>query len=109
MRANDGGRTIPLSRGLPQAGSKTDRRASITGGDVESRGRGYEALGEIEKQLLIALGLEPHHCLLDVGCGSGRLAKALVPYLTAGRFLGTDVVQELLDYAHFAAALAAFT
>lgn len=62
-------------------------------------GGSYEALGEIEKQLLIAVGLEPHHTLLDVGCGSGRLAKALVPYLTTGRFLGTDIVQELLDYA----------
>ncbi|HEX5862663.1 MAG TPA: methyltransferase domain-containing protein [Casimicrobiaceae bacterium] len=62
-------------------------------------GGSYEALGEVEKQLLIGLGLEPGHVLLDVGCGSGRLAKALVPYLTSGRFLGTDVVQELLDYA----------
>lgn len=62
-------------------------------------GGSYEALGEVEKQLLIGLGLEPGHSLLDVGCGSGRLAKALVPYLTSGRFLGTDVVQELLDYA----------
>ena len=62
-------------------------------------GGSYDALGEVEKQLLIGLGLEPGHSLLDVGCGSGRLAKALVPYLTSGRFLGTDVVQELLDYA----------
>jgi SAM-dependent methyltransferase len=62
-------------------------------------GGSYDALGEVEKQLLIGLGLEPGHTLLDVGCGSGRLAKALVPYLTSGRFFGTDVVQELLDYA----------
>jgi SAM-dependent methyltransferase len=62
-------------------------------------GGNYEAIGEIEKQLLIGLGLKQSDTLLDVGCGSGRLAKALVPYLTAGRFLGTDVVQELLDYA----------
>ena len=62
-------------------------------------GGSYEALGEVEKQLLVGIGLEPGHDLLDVGCGSGRLAKALVPYMTSGRFLGTDVVQELLDYA----------
>src|SRR5258708_21406592 len=62
-------------------------------------GGNYDAFGEIEKQLLVELGLQPQHTLVDVGCGSGRLAKALVPHLTSGRFLGTDVVQELLDYA----------
>jgi SAM-dependent methyltransferase len=62
-------------------------------------GGSYEAVGAIEKQLLIAAGLKPDHTIVDVGCGSGRLAKALVPYLTHGRFLGTDVVLELLQYA----------
>jgi SAM-dependent methyltransferase len=62
-------------------------------------GGSYDAFGEVEKQLLVGLGLRPEHTLVDVGCGSGRLAKALVPYLTPGRLLGTDVVQELLDYA----------
>ncbi len=62
-------------------------------------GGSYDALGEVEKQLLIQCGLAPDHTLLDVGCGSGRLAKALVPYLGQGTFLGTDVVRELLDYA----------
>jgi SAM-dependent methyltransferase len=62
-------------------------------------GGSYDALGEVEKQMLIGYGLEPAHTLVDVGCGSGRLAKALVPYLTTGRYLGTDVVRELIDYA----------
>jgi ubiquinone/menaquinone biosynthesis C-methylase UbiE len=62
-------------------------------------GGSFDALGEIEKQLLIGYGLRPEHVVADVGCGSGRLACALAPYLTAGHLLGTDVVQELLDYA----------
>ena len=62
-------------------------------------GGSYDALGEVEKQMLIGYGLEAADTLVDVGCGSGRLAKALVPHLTKGRYLGTDVVQELLDYA----------
>ncbi|HEX7271311.1 MAG TPA: methyltransferase domain-containing protein [Casimicrobiaceae bacterium] len=62
-------------------------------------GGSYEAMGEVEKQLLIGLGLQPGDSLVDVGCGSGRLAKALASYLAAGSYLGTDVVQELLDYA----------
>lgn len=63
-------------------------------------GGSYEALGEVEKQLLIGAGLARDHVIVDVGCGSGRLAKALVPYLgTTGQLLGTDVVIELLQYA----------
>ena len=62
-------------------------------------GGSYDALGEVEKQLLIRCGLLPTHTLVDVGCGSGRLAKALIPYLGGGRVLGTDIVKELLDYA----------
>ena len=62
-------------------------------------GGNFDAQGEIEKQLLIRQGLTPEHNVVDVGCGSGRLAKALVPYLRDGRLLGTDVVRELLDYA----------
>jgi ubiquinone/menaquinone biosynthesis C-methylase UbiE len=62
-------------------------------------GGSYDALGEVEKQLLLHYGLQPEHVVVDVGCGSGRLACALVPYLTSGRLFGTDVVQELLDYA----------
>jgi ubiquinone/menaquinone biosynthesis C-methylase UbiE len=62
-------------------------------------GGDFEALGRIEKQLLVGYGLEPQHTLVDVGCGSGRLAKQLVGYLASGRVLGTDVVPELLDYA----------
>ena len=62
-------------------------------------GGSYDALGEVEKQLLIGYGLAANHTLVDVGCGSGRLAKALVPCLAHGRYLGIDVVRELLDYA----------
>jgi len=58
----------------------------------------YEAFGQLERDMLIFLGLQPDHYLVDIGCGSGRLAKALRDYLT-GKYLGTDVVPELLDYA----------
>ncbi|TMG84665.1 MAG: class I SAM-dependent methyltransferase [Betaproteobacteria bacterium] len=62
-------------------------------------GGNYDAIGEVEKQILLGLGLQPGHTLIDVGCGSGRLAKALVPHLGPGRYFGTDILQELLDYA----------
>jgi ubiquinone/menaquinone biosynthesis C-methylase UbiE len=62
-------------------------------------GGSYEAFGEIEKQALVHYGLQPDHTVVDIGCGSGRLAQALRPYLKNGRVLGTDVVPELLEYA----------
>ena len=61
-------------------------------------GGGFEALGLLERALLIQWGLGPNDYLIDVGCGSGRLAKPLSYYLS-GQYLGIDVVPELLDYA----------
>jgi len=76
-----------------------DRRKAMgqaVGGD-------YEYVGTIMRELLIAAGLRPNDYLIDVGCGSGRLAVALTPYLT-GRYLGFDVVPDLLAYARESAA-----
>ena len=58
----------------------------------------FEATGILERQLLIQHGLRPDDSLVDVGCGSGRLAKALGEYLV-GAYLGIDVVPELIEYA----------
>src|SRR5689334_3179458 len=58
----------------------------------------FAAFGVLERELLIRHGLRPDHFLIDVGCGSGRLAVALREYLR-GPYLGIDVVPELLQYA----------
>jgi len=55
-------------------------------------------LGSLERQILIDNGLRPEHYLIDVGCGSGRLAYMLRDYLE-GPYLGSDVVPELVAYA----------
>ena len=65
----------------------------------------FEAIGTMELDLLIAAGLQPDGYVIDVGCGSGRLAAPLSRYLTGG-YLGTDVVPELLSYASEKAARA---
>jgi SAM-dependent methyltransferase len=57
----------------------------------------FEAVGIIERETLIYHGLGRDAYLIDVGCGSGRLAKPLSEYLS-GKYLGLDVVPELVDY-----------
>ena len=61
-------------------------------------GGNFESVGQIEADLLRYFGLRDGMRIIDLGCGSGRLAHALGKM---GRFeyLGTDTVQSLLDYA----------
>jgi 2-polyprenyl-3-methyl-5-hydroxy-6-metoxy-1,4-benzoquinol methylase len=60
-------------------------------------GGAYEETGGKERAILEYAGLRSGMSLVDIGCGSGRLATALrdLPL----DYLGTDVVQKLLDYA----------
>ena len=61
-------------------------------------GGSYDEMGMCGRRLLEALGLQDTHYVIDIGAGSGRLASALkdLPKL---RYLGTDVVSELLEFA----------
>jgi SAM-dependent methyltransferase len=50
------------------------------------------------RDALVFHGLKPADYLIDVGCGSGRLAKPLSENQT-GKYLGIDVVPGLVEYA----------
>ncbi len=59
----------------------------------------FVAIGQLERALLQQFGLnEEPAFVIDVGCGSGRLAAQLAsePQL---RYLGVDIVPELLEFA----------
>ncbi len=44
-------------------------------------------------------GLQPHHHVLDVGCGIGRVARPLTTYLNGdGRYVGFDVVKDGVNW-----------
>ena len=59
----------------------------------------YVRVGQQFKQLFIDAGLQPHHAILDVGCGIGRAAAPLVDYLDeAGRYAGFDVMAQAIDW-----------
>jgi ubiquinone/menaquinone biosynthesis C-methylase UbiE len=58
----------------------------------------YEAYGAIERAILHYAGLQNGMSLIDLGCGSGRLANALSKSNSIS-YLGIDIVEELLVYA----------
>jgi len=61
-------------------------------------GAGFDQIGPILVGLLRHYGLRPDDHLIDVGCGSGRLAKPLAAHLS-GRYLGVDLVPDLVAHA----------
>lgn len=61
-------------------------------------GGSYREKGDLQQRILRYAGLRDGMTLVDVGCGSGRLAHAL-SRSSRITYLGTDVVPELLDYA----------
>jgi SAM-dependent methyltransferase len=65
---------------------------SVGGGDFEKVGQEYFGY-------LVRLGgLEPHHHLLDVGCGIGRMAVPLTGYLSEGAYTGCDIVEQSIRW-----------
>jgi ubiquinone/menaquinone biosynthesis C-methylase UbiE len=61
-------------------------------------GGSYEIFGQMEAEIVQAAGLEDGMRLIDLGCGSGRLAAALHRSMDVS-YVGIDIVQALLDYA----------
>ena len=53
----------------------------------------YSQIGEEFFQYFVGIaGLRPHERVLDVGCGTGRLARPLTRYLKSGSYDGIDIV-----------------
>jgi ubiquinone/menaquinone biosynthesis C-methylase UbiE len=71
--------------------SKKEAMSRAVGGD-------FDAVGMLEYFLLIQNGLQRQQTVVDVGCGSGRLAVQLKDFLD-GEYIGTDVVPALYKYA----------
>jgi SAM-dependent methyltransferase len=58
----------------------------------------FEGIGKTECAVMRHAGLRDGMALIDLGCGSGRLAWALGQTMRVD-YLGIDIVQALLDYA----------
>lgn len=57
----------------------------------------YDLIAAMAFNLLSTLGLRQHHSLLDVGCGSLRIGRLLIPYLNAGKYFGVEPNKWLVD------------
>ena len=62
-------------------------------------GGSFDLIGGIEYEQLRYAGLQSGMALVDLGCGSGRLARAIGRSETSIDYVGIDIVQALLDYA----------
>jgi hypothetical protein len=60
-------------------------------------GGAWEEIGTLQFEFLRSQGMEPHHVLLDVACGSFRLGVKAIPYLEPGHYLGIEKEQALVD------------
>jgi SAM-dependent methyltransferase len=85
-------------KSYPQHVARLKAEMSETAALEAAVGGDFVTVGKLEKALLVSLGLRDHHTVVDVGCGSGRLALQLSGMSGLG-YLGTDVVIDLLDHA----------
>jgi SAM-dependent methyltransferase len=59
--------------------------------------RDYDLIAGIQFSLLLAAGLRETHRLVDVGCGSLRAGRLLIPYLRPGHYCGLDPNRWLIE------------
>src|SRR5690242_353564 len=66
---------------------------------MDLAGGGWELIQQVELAIVEHFGLADGMQVIDLGCGSGRLAQALGRSGLEINYLGVDVVQALLEYA----------
>lgn len=59
----------------------------------------WDQHGMLQAAFLIKFGLKQNHYLLDIGCGTGRLARQIVPCLHEGHYNGVDISHEAISAA----------
>src|SRR5437763_15161476 len=56
----------------------------------------YDLIAAMTFNLHTTLGLRQHHSLLDIGCGSLRIGRLLIPYLNRGKYFGIEPAEWLV-------------
>lgn len=50
----------------------------------------YDLVSAMVFNLLTSIGIRQHHRVLDIGCGSLRVGRLLIPYLNPGNYFGVE-------------------
>jgi len=64
----------------------------------EAVGGRWEEIGKLQFDFLLDIGLQPHHRLLDIGCGTLRGGRHFIKYLDAGNYSGMDISPRAIEY-----------
>ena len=59
----------------------------------------YDLIASMQFNLLTFMGLRDYHKLLDIGCGSLRVGRLLIPYLLKGNYFGLEPEKWLVNEA----------
>jgi SAM-dependent methyltransferase len=73
------------------------RRRIANAGHRRVIGGLWEELGTLQREFLISQGLEPHHLVLDIGCGSLRAGLPLTRFLEPSGYYGIDISESLIE------------
>lgn len=57
----------------------------------------YDLVSAMVFNLLTCSGLRQHHKVLDIGCGSIRIGRLLIPYLNRGNYYGVEPNKWLVE------------
>jgi hypothetical protein len=57
----------------------------------------YDLVSAMSFNLLTTCGLRQNHKLLDIGCGSLRIGRLLIPYLNSGNYVGLEPNRWLIE------------
>ncbi|MBA2678145.1 MAG: hypothetical protein H0U76_07115 [Ktedonobacteraceae bacterium] len=57
----------------------------------------WDEMGTLQFNFLLKEGLQPHHYLMDIACGSLRAGVHFISYLEAGHYLGIEKEEKLIQ------------
>ena len=86
----------------PRTGAQEEYGLHLSSGDRHYRAwvgppEDYDTVAAVQVSLLLAAGLRETHRLADVGCGSLRAGRMLVPYLRPGNYCGIEPERWLVE------------